>query len=191
MSQYLIYTDDSEEEYCINGYISPNTKDCICYPGWDSVPWSLYKCTFDLEINITESDSNKHLEKSNEEGENSNNSFIIYIFLSIFLFFCCVIVACVFLCFYSKWKKIKLIKQKIKYEKEKTKKLESENSLNKGQMIELHDLNKFKENSNEEKEKNDIKSEKDSIDIQVQSPKKNISLKNIISSFSSIDTFSE
>ena len=142
---------DDEDTYCINGYILPDTNECICYPGWDSISWSIYKCTYDMQTNATKTKSDKNVEASNEEeSAHSDNSYIIKIFFFLFLFFGCIIISCIFLCFYSKWKKIKLIKQKIKYEKEKTKKLESGVSLNVEQSKEMQNSNKINEKSDEE-----------------------------------------
>ena len=143
----LLSNEDDEDIYCINGYIFPDTNECICYPGWDSISWSIYKCTYDMQTNITKTKSDQNVEASNKEGESGHIDNIIKIFLCLFLFFGCIILFCIFLCFYSKWKKIKLIKQKIKYEKEKTKKLESGVSLNVEQSIELQNSN---EKNNEE-----------------------------------------
>ena len=128
-----IETNTEEEEQlainCVNGYLLENSPLCICYPGWTSDSYSLDQCTIDTGENNTNTNTNtnKNIENGiiyvdNETKEN-NKSFNLIIIMGILGIFFLVIFCYLFLCFYKKCKDIRLVKEKIKFEKKKNKAL--------------------------------------------------------------------
>ena len=110
---------------CVNGYVLENTTICICYPGWTSNYYSFDQCTVDSGENSTNINSNKKqgiIYSDNDTKEkNTSAGFIVFIIFMILLalgIFCAI-----FLCLFKKYKDIKLVKEKIKFEKKKNKQI--------------------------------------------------------------------
>ena len=129
---------------CLNGYILENTTICICYPGWTTDNYSLTQCSVDNGENDTISYTNdKRIVRTNE-GTKGNSlsagSIVAIIMLSILALG---IFAALFLWLFKKYKDIRLVKEKIKFEKKKNK---NENTIHreKGK-----DINSSNENVNE------------------------------------------
>ena len=112
---------------CVNGRLIENTTICICYPGWTTNENTLNQCDIDSGENNTNSNSVKNNGVVYYDTENNNNKstspFVIgfYVFLIILALG---LICALFLCLFKKYKDIRLIKEKIKFEKKKIKKLE-------------------------------------------------------------------
>jgi len=136
--------NNNETIGCLNGYILENTTICICYPGWTTDNYSLTQCSVDNGENDTISyTNNKRIVRTNE-GTKGNSlsagSIVAIIMLSILALG---IFAALFLWLFKKYKDIRLVKEKIKFEKKKNK---NENTIHreKGK-----DINSSNENVNE------------------------------------------
>ena len=110
---------------CVNGYVLENTTICICYPGWTSNYYSFDQCTVDSGENSTNSNSNKKqgIIYSDSETKEKNTSVAFIIFIIFLILLALGIVCAIFLCLFKKYKDIKLVKEKIKFEKKKNKQI--------------------------------------------------------------------
>ena len=176
MKRNLLISDiDSNIINCINGYIIENTMVCNCYPGWTSSNYdSINQCDIDTGANNTLSNTRIINEGNTEKNDKSSSIMRIGIIILVLTFIYCAI-----LYLYKKWKNIKLIKQKIKYQKNLNKKIELELSLKLDEIdkdINEYSCNPSKKNKTISKEcehqKNNINSEQkmDSISIPVKTP---------------------
>ena len=112
---------------CVNGYILENTNICYCYPGWTSDFNSINQCDIDNGENRTKLNNGKNVSNQGIMYSNDNNTnysemsvevMIIIIGFTLLLF---TIIIGIILCLYKKWKDIKLVKERIKYEKKRNK----------------------------------------------------------------------
>ena len=129
MKRKLLTSDDIDTNIinCINGYFIENTMICNCYPGWTSSNYdSINQCDIDTGMNNTLSDTRIINEGNNKMKDKSSSIIIMRIGMIILAL---TLIYCVILYCYKKWKNIKLIKQKIKYQKNLNKKIELELSL--------------------------------------------------------------
>ena len=136
---------------CINGYILENTTICICYPGWSSSDYDLAQCTVDNGANNTNSYTNKNkgVVDSNEETKGNSTSIISIVLIILLILFALGIFLAIFLCLFKKYKDIKLIKEKIKFEKKRNKNVDG----NMAQREKGKDINSY---DNNEKENNAV-----------------------------------
>ena len=142
-----LLTPNENEEFqekinCINGYILENTTICICYPGWTSGDYDLAQCTVNNGANNTNSYTNKNkgVVDSSEETKGSSTSIISIVLIIILILFALGIFFAIFLCLFKKYKDIKLIKEKIKFEKKRNKNVDSNNAQRgKGKDINSYD----------------------------------------------------
>ena len=139
---------------CINGYFLENTTICICYPGWTSSSYNLEQCSVDTGENNTNSFTNKNkgIVDSNEETNGKNISAVGIVLIIILILLALGIFVAIFLCLFKKYKDIKLIKEKIKFEKKRNKKEDGNTHGEKGK-----DINS----------ENNTDDEKNSIDLKV------------------------
>ena len=151
-----LLTPNENEEFqvninCINGYILENTTICICYPGWSSSDYDLAQCTVDNGANNTNSYTNKNkgVVDSNEETKGSSTSIISIVLIVLLILFALGIFLAIFLCLFKKYKDIKLIKEKIKFEKKRNKNVDG----NMAQREKGKDINSY---DNNEKENNAV-----------------------------------
>ena len=151
-----LLTPNENEEFqvninCINGYILENTTICICYPGWSSSDYDLAQCTVDNGENNTNSYTNKNkgVVDSNEETKGSSTSIISIVLIILLILFALGIFLAIFLCLFKKYKDIKLIKEKIKFEKKRNKNVDG----NMAQREKGKDINSY---DNNEKENNAV-----------------------------------
>ena len=151
-----LLTPNENEEFqvninCINGYILENTTICICYPGWSSSDYDLAQCTVDNGANNTNSYTNKNkgVVDSNEETKGSSTSIISIVLIILLILFALGIFLAIFLCLFKKYKDIKLIKEKIKFEKKRNKNVDG----NIAQREKGKDINSY---DNNEKENNAV-----------------------------------
>ena len=151
-----LLTPNENEEFqvninCINGYILENTTICICYPGWSSSDYDLAQCTVDNGANNTNSYTNKNkgVVDSNEETKGSSTSIINIVLIVLLILFALGIFLAIFLCLFKKYKDIKLIKEKIKFEKKRNKNVDG----NMAQREKGKDINSY---NNNEKENNAV-----------------------------------
>ena len=151
-----LLTPNENEEFqvninCINGYILENTTICICYPGWSSSDYDLAQCTVDNGANNTNSYTNKNkgVVDSNEETKGSSTSIISIVLIILLILFALGIFLAIFLCLFKKYKDIKLIKEKIKFEKKRNKNVDG----NMAQREKGKDINSY---DNNEKENNAV-----------------------------------
>ena len=129
MKRNLLSSDDIDTNIinCINGYFIENTMICNCYPGWTSSNYdSINQCDIDTGANNTLSNTRIINEGNNENKDKSSSIIIMRIGIIILAL---TFIFCIILYLYKKWKNIKLIKQKIKYQKNLNKKIELELSL--------------------------------------------------------------
>ena len=147
-----LLTPNENEEFqvninSINGYILENTTICICYPGWESSDYDLAQCTIDNGANNTNSYTNKNkgVVDSNEETKGSSNSIISIVLIIILILFALGIFFAIFLCLFKKYKDIKLIKEKIKFEKKRNKNVDG----NLTQRGKGKDINSYDNSENE------------------------------------------
>ena len=147
-----LLTPNENEEFqvninCINGYILENTTICICYPGWTSGDYDLAQCTIDNGENNTNSYTNKNkgIIDSNGETKGSSTSIISIVLIIILILFALGIFFSIFLCLFKKYKDIKLIKEKIKFEKKRNKNVD-ENMAQRGKG---KDINSYDNSGNE------------------------------------------
>ena len=136
-----------EKINCINGYFLENTTICICYPGWTSGDYDLVQCSVDSGANNTNSFTNKNkgVVDSNEETQGNSTSIISIVLIIILILLALGIFFAIFLCLFKKYKDIKLIKEKIKFEKKRNKKIDG----NTVQREEGKDINSYDNNINE------------------------------------------
>ena len=151
-----LLTPNENEEFqvninCINGYILENTTICICYPGWSSSDYDLAQCTVDNGANNTNSYTNKNkgVVGSNEETKGNSTSIISIVLIVLLILFALGIFLAIFLCLFKKYKDIKLIKEKIKFEKKRNKNVDG----NMAQREKGKDINSY---DNNEKENNAV-----------------------------------
>ena len=151
-----LLTPNENEEFqvninCINGYILENTTICICYPGWSSSDYDLAQCTVDNGANNTNSYTNKNkgVVDSNEETKGNSTSIISIVLIILLILFALGIFLAIFLCLFKKYKDIKLIKEKIKFEKKRNKNVDG----NMAQREKGKDINSY---DNNEKENNAV-----------------------------------
>lgn len=112
---------------CVNGYILENTNICYCYPGWTSDFNSINQCDIDNGENRTKLNNAKNVSNSGIMYSNDNNTNysemsveVIIIIIGFALLFFTFVIG-IILCLYKKWKDIKLVKERIKYEKKRNK----------------------------------------------------------------------
>ena len=113
---------------CVNGYFIENTTICICYPGWTSVYNSFDLCTEDSGENNTNTYKKEGVIYSNDEPKEKATSPAFIIFLIIIILLVLGIFCAIFMCLFKKYKDIKLLKEKIKYEKKRNKNWNQSNS---------------------------------------------------------------
>ena len=150
-----LLTPNENEEFqvninCINGYILENTTICICYPGWSSSDYDLAQCTVDNGANNTNSYTNKNkgVVDSNEETKGNSTSIISIVLIILLILFALGIFLAIFLCLFKKYKDIKLIKEKIKFEKKRNKNVDGNMAQReKGKYINSYDNNEKENNA--------------------------------------------
>ena len=173
MKRNLISDNIEDLVNCVNGYLIEDTIICVCYPGWKSLsPDTFNQCDIDNGENHTQTNSGV-LISNNEEKKDDFVLKIILIFVFILCFLSAII--CIILCLLKKWKNIKLIKQKIKYEKNKNKKMEYELSLKLENKENKISSNTSTINKSPECQNNDINYgyyKKDSISVNVNTHRK-------------------
>ena len=120
---------------CVNGRLIENTTICICYPGWTTNENTLNQCDIDSGENTTNSNSVKNNGVVYYDTENNNNKstspFVIGFYV-VLIILALGLICALFLCLFKKYKDIRLIKEKIKFEKKKNKKIGDKNKDNKG-----------------------------------------------------------
>ena len=150
-----LFTPNENEEIpiiCKNGYILENTTICICYPGWTSSNYDLAQCTVDNGENNTNTNSysskNNGIVSSNEETKGNNISAVGIVLIIILIILALGIFFAIFLCLFKKYKDIKLIKEKIKFEKKRNKKVnENTTKGEKGKDINSNDNSEIENNA--------------------------------------------
>ena len=140
---------------CVNGYLVPNSSICICYPGWTSDYDILDQCTIDSGENNTNIKSKEGVIYYNDDSKDEETSVAFVIFLILLILLALGAVCALFMCLFKKYKDIKLLKEKIKFEKKRNKKLslDGKSDIHKIERNKVKDINCEKNNKDLEKEK--------------------------------------
>ena len=144
---------------CVNGYFIPNTSLCICYPGWKS-DYSIFdQCTVDSGENNTNIKSKEGVIYYNNDSKDEGTSATFVIFLTFLILLAFGAVCALFMCLFKKYKDIKLVKEKIKFEKKRNKKLSlnGKGDINKIEGNKVKDINREENNKDFEKDKDIVK----------------------------------
>ena len=136
---------------CINGYFIENTTICICYPGWTSVYNDLDRCTIDSGANNSNAQKKEGVIYSKDAPKDKGISTTVVIFLIFLILVVLGIFCAIFMCLFKKYKDIKLVKEKIKFEKKRNKTLNNGSNSGGEKGKDIND-----ERNNKESEKNDI-----------------------------------
>ena len=110
---------------CVNGYFIENNTICICYKGWTSDFTSLDQCNIDSGENKTNFKGG--IIQSNVDSNDKGTSFISIVFIIFVILLFLSIFFAIILCLLKKYKDIKLVKAKIKNEKNRKEKFGDNN----------------------------------------------------------------
>ena len=150
---------------CVNGYLVQNSSLCICYPGWTSDYNILEQCTVDSGLNNTNNESKEGIIYYDNDSKDEGTSIAFVIFLIFLILLTLGAVCALFMCLFKKYKDIKLLKEKIKFEKKRNKKLSlnGKSDINKIEGNKVKDINCQENNKDLEKdtEKLDVLNESD------------------------------
>ena len=143
--------DNEIKVNCVNGYLIPNTTFCVCYPGWTSDDNGLDQCDIDTGENNTNTNSKEgiiYYKDDSNDGFTSATAIIFFIFLILLILGA---VCALLLYLFKKYKDIKLVKQKIKFEKKRIKNLGTDSGVNGKEDNKEKDINGEKNNQDIEK----------------------------------------
>ena len=135
---------------CINGYLIPNSSICTCYPGWSSDYNSLDQCNIDSGENNT--NSKRGIIYNNDDPKDKGTSANVIIFLIVLILLVIGVVCALFMYLFKKYKDIKLVKEKIKFEKNRNINLSQNNDINQREDSKEKDINCVQNNKENEKE---------------------------------------